>query len=300
MFYLYSSIGYPVVTLGFGFKSYVGFRIRQRKQKDVAKENDFYFQLLQEALPIDSSTQPSATTQTETVTQPVITNPKHNHKHHTTQHSEKWRTSSTEPASNTTSNSATISNGSITNHYLHQNGTIPHNTKNNHRKSVDKVNSSGDHANHLDKSTDINIYRKFIHLNGGTQITPVLETHECQTDNIDEHHHHHVHAEVEVVEKEKSSKTNIQKSSKCENKKENTQKKNKHKDCSADKENLSSSAEFVQKLEWDVKRLKSDLQSSRNSEQDLRSQISSISTTEKSLRLEVSQLQRDNEDLQNK
>ena len=27
------SIGYPVVTLGFGFKSYVGYRMRQRRQK---------------------------------------------------------------------------------------------------------------------------------------------------------------------------------------------------------------------------------------------------------------------------
>ncbi|XP_058830138.1 macoilin-1-like [Topomyia yanbarensis] len=44
-------IGYPVVTLGFGFKSYVGYRIRQRKQREVAKDNDFYMQLLQEALP---------------------------------------------------------------------------------------------------------------------------------------------------------------------------------------------------------------------------------------------------------
>lgn len=44
-------IGYPVVTLGFGFKSYIGYRIRQRKQKEIAKENEFYMQLLQQALP---------------------------------------------------------------------------------------------------------------------------------------------------------------------------------------------------------------------------------------------------------
>lgn len=62
-------IGYPVVTLGFGFKSYIGFRMRQRKQRDVAKENEFYMQLLQQALPLES--QNSATTQTET--SPAIT-----------------------------------------------------------------------------------------------------------------------------------------------------------------------------------------------------------------------------------
>lgn len=43
------------MTLGFGFKSYVGYRIRQRKQRDVAKENEFYMQLLQQALPKDES-----------------------------------------------------------------------------------------------------------------------------------------------------------------------------------------------------------------------------------------------------
>lgn len=41
-----------MVTFGFGFKSYVGYRIRQRRQKEVAKENDFYMQLLQQALPV--------------------------------------------------------------------------------------------------------------------------------------------------------------------------------------------------------------------------------------------------------
>ncbi|XP_064835599.1 macoilin-1-like [Oncorhynchus masou masou] len=44
-------IGYPVVTLGFGFKSYVSYRMRLRKQKEVQKENEFYMQLLQQALP---------------------------------------------------------------------------------------------------------------------------------------------------------------------------------------------------------------------------------------------------------
>merc|ERR1719285_272693 len=44
-------IGYPVVTLGFGFKSYVGYRMRQRRQKDIQRENETYYSLLREALP---------------------------------------------------------------------------------------------------------------------------------------------------------------------------------------------------------------------------------------------------------
>jgi len=44
-------IGYPVVTLGFGFKSYVGYRMRQRRQKEIQKENETYYSLLRSALP---------------------------------------------------------------------------------------------------------------------------------------------------------------------------------------------------------------------------------------------------------
>ena len=44
-------IGYPVVTLGFGVKSYLSYRMRLRKQREVAKENDFYMELVQQALP---------------------------------------------------------------------------------------------------------------------------------------------------------------------------------------------------------------------------------------------------------
>lgn len=51
------SIGYPVVTLGFGIKSYIGYRIRNRKQREVAKENEFFIQLLQLALPNDNPTE---------------------------------------------------------------------------------------------------------------------------------------------------------------------------------------------------------------------------------------------------
>lgn len=46
-----------MVTFGFGFKSYVGYRMRQRRQKEVAKENEFYMQLLQQALPAQQEVQ---------------------------------------------------------------------------------------------------------------------------------------------------------------------------------------------------------------------------------------------------
>ncbi|XP_023037601.1 macoilin isoform X2 [Drosophila willistoni] len=66
-------IGYPVVTLGFGFKSYVGYRMRQRKQREVAKENEFYMQLLQQALPAEEASDETAAT-TSTTTTAATTN----------------------------------------------------------------------------------------------------------------------------------------------------------------------------------------------------------------------------------
>lgn len=54
------------------------------------------------------------------------------------------------------------------------------------------------------------------------------------------------------------------------------------------------------RLEADIKRLKADLQSSRQSEQDLRSQVHSISVGERSVKSELLQLQQDNESLQHK
>ncbi|KAH9490902.1 Macoilin-1 [Bulinus truncatus] len=65
-------------------------------------------------------------------------------------------------------------------------------------------------------------------------------------------------------------------------------------------EQIIRSVELWRWLELDVKKLKADLQASRNSEHELRSQISSSSSEEKALRSELYQLQQDNENLQNK
>ena len=43
-------IGYPIFTLGIGCKSYVQYRFRLHKKRSVAKENQFYYTLLQKSL----------------------------------------------------------------------------------------------------------------------------------------------------------------------------------------------------------------------------------------------------------
>lgn len=57
---------------------------------------------------------------------------------------------------------------------------------------------------------------------------------------------------------------------------------------------------FNPRLEQDVKKLKAELQASRQTEQELRSQLGSLGTSERSIRSELSQLRQDNELLQNK
>lgn len=54
-----------MVTLGFGFKSHISYKMRLRKQKEVAKENELYFELLHQALPQESCS-PNNTITTET------------------------------------------------------------------------------------------------------------------------------------------------------------------------------------------------------------------------------------------
>ncbi|XP_045522126.1 macoilin [Pieris brassicae] len=44
-------IGYPAMTFGFGIKAYINQRFRLRRQRQVRAENEFYFQLLRDALP---------------------------------------------------------------------------------------------------------------------------------------------------------------------------------------------------------------------------------------------------------
>lgn len=86
--------------------------MRQRRQREVAKENDFYIQLLQQALPV----------QQEVPQTPVTTN---------TTSPEKSKGT----PSPTTEHDSKLSNGSVANGI-----PVPPNnsTKNNHRKSLDK------------------------------------------------------------------------------------------------------------------------------------------------------------------
>jgi hypothetical protein len=170
------SIGYPVVTLGFGFKSYVGYQIRQRKQREVAKENEFYMQLLQQALPQDepaatvlsgdqqqidvggqsnnSSKNITSNVQQQQQLPTVAATTNHNHSNKNAQNTNKLLSNNlSNNSTNTTSSNGTIgaapSSSSTT-----PNGIGNHNTKNHHhhhRKSLEKepkCDTTNNHQNH--------------------------------------------------------------------------------------------------------------------------------------------------------
>ncbi|GLH13953.1 Macoilin [Gryllus bimaculatus] len=296
-------IGYPVVTLGFGFKSYIGYRMRQRKQKDVAKENEFYMQLLQQALPLEQQ-QPQQQPQTC---------------HNTSPEKSRGGVSTNDSA---TSNGAAVHSGATT-----QQSSV---TKNNHRKSLDKGEREKCTPAETDSKSSSEKAAKYAHSNGsihtelefiervGRKVQDALLAVVVKPKASSGHTHsgggaNHTNAtagptvtangratpapnsvptsgrrgggsvndfDINEVEKDKSSKGSVA-------------------PLGHSKGNAGAGAPSG-KLEADVKRLKVDLQASRQVEQDLRSQISSLLSGEKSVKCELSQLQQDNDELQSK
>lgn len=132
-------IGYPVVTLGFGFKSYVGYRMRQRKQRDVAKENEFYLQLMQQALPVD-------------VTNSLSTQNNDSSSNNNSNSTAVVPTSATTTSSSTASSTQqNVQNNKINRQSHEKNGHLPNGTLPNgvhqkpHRKSLDKCKEHDEH-----------------------------------------------------------------------------------------------------------------------------------------------------------
>lgn len=144
-------IGYPVVTLGFGFKSYVGYRIRQRKQREVAKDNDFYMQLLQEALPKDETAAAGAATTSESMS------PDHHNHHHGQDHQLTPATAkdmvvsvAVTTTTLTTTTSAVIqqsnTNGHGHNHHHHSGSSSNSNNNHHHNSSKNAQSHVNGHA----------------------------------------------------------------------------------------------------------------------------------------------------------
>ncbi|XP_013390620.1 macoilin [Lingula anatina] len=243
-------IGYPVVTLGFGFKSYISYKLRLRKQKDVQADNDFYMQLLRNALPPEQQNVIPAAEKVKALPskEEVISNG--------VTHGKK-----TQVTSNNSSNSSSSK-------------TDTTDSKQQHIEDFEYIEQSPSkrpNVNDYDESVENYIndqHAKGYKANGVTKTSSKLN----------------------------SSKDNVVSSSSKKGKSTNTSKDSSTTNNSVPLDKDAS----LNRLESDVKKLKADLQSSRNTEQELRSQINTLLIADKHTKSEMNQLRQDNEQLQAK
>ncbi|XP_043667737.1 macoilin-1-like isoform X2 [Vespula pensylvanica] len=310
-------IGYPVVTLGFGFKSYVGYRMRQRKQKDVAKENEFYLQLLQQALPVEQQT--ASLQQIQSQVQHVNASLEQHTKAQSQRLNSQYNPSPEKSKGNNTSVEANVQNGGLQNGTQFMLQTQSTTIKSNHRKSLDKGEKQEDQHN---KHTITNVSqsdksdKRFIHINGSTVshndvqfIERVGSVNDFDVNEIDKdktvkggaYGHTNVRSQSNgsVTGKWNNVKENRDASSTVNVQRErNTRKIKSATDTTTEQQKQQD--EYCQRLEADIKRLKSDLQSSRQVEQELRSQINTLINGERQAKGDIQQLQHDNDQLQSK
>ncbi|XP_035725115.1 macoilin-1-like isoform X2 [Vespa mandarinia] len=310
-------IGYPVVTLGFGFKSYVGYRMRQRKQKDVAKENEFYLQLLQQALPVEQQT--TSLQQIQSQAQHVNASLEQHTRAQSQRLNSQYNPSPEKSKGNNTCVEANVQNGGLQNGTQFMLQTQSTTMKSNHRKSLDKGEKQEDQHN---KHTITNVSqsdksdKRFIHTNGSTVshndvqfIERVGSVNDFDVNEIDKdksvkggacgHTNVRSQSNGSVTGKWNNVKENRDASSTVNVQRErNTRKIKSATDTTTDQQKQQD--EYCQRLEADIKRLKSDLQSSRQVEQELRSQINTLINGERQAKGDIQQLQHDNDQLQSK
>ncbi|XP_068195559.1 macoilin-2 isoform X3 [Antennarius striatus] len=299
-------IGYPVVTLGFGFKSYVSYKMRLRKQKEVQKENEFYMQLLQQALPPEQqmlqrqereAEEAAAKGISEVDTSPVSQNGAPANKKTSTplpelEYREKGKEGRGGGDAKKQHNSNNILPSSVDsklqemeymeNHMNNKRLTTELGSTenlllredNNSSCSSSSSSSSKNYKNVSSNATTLNSSpRGHSTTNGGIPSSAPSSS-------------------ASTGKNEKKHKLALGKGTSVGPHKDPTE------NCIPN--NQLSKPEALVRLEQDVKKLKADLQASRQVEQDLRSQIGSLGSAERSIRTELGQLRQENELLQNK
>ncbi|XP_027761368.1 macoilin [Empidonax traillii] len=279
-------IGYPVVTLGFGFKSYVSYKMRLRKQKEVQKENEFYMQLLQQALPPEQQMLQRQEREAEEAAKGLSDMDSSILLQHNGGIPANKKISSTLPEleyrekGKEKDKDAKKHNLGINNNILQpvdskiQEIEYMENHINSKRLNNDLVGST---ENLLKEDSCTASSKNYKNVSGVVNSSP--RSHSATNGSIP------------------SSSTKNEKKQKCASKSPST-----HKDLMENciPNNQLSKPDALVRLEQDIKKLKADLQASRQIEQELRSQISSLTNTERGIRSEMGQLRQENELLQNK
>uniref|UniRef100_F6X0C3 Macoilin n=1 Tax=Equus caballus TaxID=9796 RepID=F6X0C3_HORSE len=280
-------IGYPVVTLGFGFKSYVSYKMRLRKQKEVQKENEFYMQLLQQALPPEQQMLQKQEKEAEEAAKGLPDMDSSILIHHnggipankklsTTLPEIEYREKGKEKDKDAKKHNLGINNNNILQPVDSKIQEIEYmeNHINSKRLNNDLVGST---ENLLKEDSCTASSKNYKNASGVVNSSP--RSHSATNGSIP------------------SSSSKNEKKQKCSSKSPST-----HKDLMENciPNNQLSKPDALVRLEQDIKKLKADLQASRQVEQELRSQISSLSSTERGIRSEMGQLRQENELLQNK
>ncbi|KAL8599255.1 hypothetical protein ACOMHN_007970 [Nucella lapillus] len=298
-------IGYPVVTLGFGFKSYISYRLRLRRQKVVQKENDFYMQILQQALPpeMQYSDKPKALppkSEEEVISNGVPGKKLPKGGGGDEEKEARKSSSSTSPTPPSSSSLPMTKHTTDVNEddeleYIEK--SLPRKQQQQQPNNVNQFDESVDTF-----SADQQQTKAFKATNGaavpvssGSSASPSAPSSGSGAGSGS--------GSGSGAAGGGSVTKSVSSSKQVNSSKDNSAKKGKN----YWKEQLPASAGFannkdehISRLECDVKKLKADLQSSRNTEQELRLQVSGLQASDKASRSELYQLQQDNENLQNK
>ncbi|KAM6973615.1 macoilin-2 isoform 1-T1 [Aplochiton taeniatus] len=295
-------IGYPVVTLGFGFKSYVSYKMRLRKQKEVQKENEFYMQLLQQALPPEqqmlqrqereAEEAAAAKGISEVDTAPVAQNGAVGSKKTTAilpelEYREKGKEGREAKKQQNSILPSSVDSKLQEMEYME-------NHMNNKRLTTELVGSTEnlllkeDNSSSSCSSSSSSSSKNYKNASGNAVVNSSPRGHSATNGSVPSSAH------------SSSSSGKNEKKQKCALGKGTTGGSTKDPTDNCIPNNQLSKPEALVRLEQDVKKLKADLQASRQVEQDLRCQIGSLGSAERSIRSELGQLRQENELLQNK
>ncbi|KAM9355407.1 macoilin-2 isoform 2-T2 [Pholidichthys leucotaenia] len=296
-------IGYPVVTLGFGFKSYVSYKMRLRKQKEVQKENEFYMQLLQQALPPEQQMQQRQEREAEEAAAakgiseaeipPVSQNGAPANKKPSGSLSElDMREKGKGGGENKKHSSSSILPSSVDSKL--QEMEYMENHLNNKRLTTELGSTENlllkEDSNSSCSSSSSSSSKNY--KNASSNAAAAL--------NSSPRGHSATNGSVPSSAISSSSSTGKNEKKKVAVGKGVSGASHRDPTDNCIPNNQLSKPEALVRLEQDIKKLKVDLQASRQVEQDLRSQIGSLGSAERSIRSELGQLRQENELLQNK
>lgn len=293
-------IGYPVITLGFGFKSYISFRIRQRKQREIAKENEFYMQLLQQALPQEEvektqEGEPSLATTPVAVTSngnPSQCKPDQNH------HKVNSNGSIESVATTNMNGSSNHKHHNLKKNSEKENGCL-HTLENNHQDLIPNntvLSKPAGKANNLNynnlqsvKNTNTTSYQQIQNGIGAAPAKELNTSTKCSPYKGKEDHNTYVSSNAckKEYEKEKIIKDyedtiepsgQKRKDKRAAQVSDNQQYHQQHQPQTTSTQNNLKACEQCQKLEQEAKRLKSEVQSLKTLEQDTRQKFETVKT----------------------